>query len=65
MFEQHHSIADLCRELGIGRTTLWRMVRDGRLQPPRRISPGRVAFPASEIENYLTACKRGRIGGAS
>lgn len=33
----------------IGRATAWRMVRDGRLPAPMRISPGRVAWRHSDI----------------
>lgn len=65
MIERHYSVADLCEQLGIGRTTLWRMVRDGRIQPPRRLSAARVAWPQSEIETYLANCQRNRTGGAS
>jgi predicted DNA-binding transcriptional regulator AlpA len=65
MLEKHLSVADLCEQLGIGRTTLWRMVRDGRIQPPRRLSPARVAWPQSEIETYLANCQRSRAGGAT
>lgn len=64
MLEKHLSVADLCEQLGIGRTTLWRMVRDGRIQPPRRLSAARVAWPQSEIEAYLAGCSRNRSGGA-
>ena len=64
MIEKHLSVADVCRLFGISRTTAWRLVRDGRLAPPTRLSPGRVAWPASAVESYLASCGRSRAGAA-
>ena len=65
MIEKHLSVADICRLLGISRTTAWRLVRSGAIQAPIRISPGRVAWPASAVEAYLSDCERSRAGGAT
>ena len=35
---------------GIGRTTLWRWVRDGRLPKPYKIGPQYVAWLAAELD---------------
>jgi prophage regulatory protein len=36
-------------------TTLWRMIRDGKFPPPVQISKGRVAWPKSSVDAWLTA----------
>ena len=65
MLEKHYSVGDFCRQLGISRTTCWRLVRDGRLAPPTRLSPNRVAWPQSAVEAYLSNCQRSRKDGAA
>ena len=64
MIERYISVAEICALLGISRTTCWRLVRDGRIQAPTRLSPNRVAWPASAVEAYLSGCQRSRAGGA-
>lgn len=64
MIERQLSVAEVRAALGLSRTTLWRMVRDGRIQPPRRLSAARVAWPQSEIEEFLANCQRSQRGGA-
>ena len=64
MIERFVSVAEICALLGISRTTCWRLVRDGRLAPPTRLSPNRVAWGASAVESYLASCGRSRAGGA-
>lgn len=36
----------------IGRSTAWRLIRAGKLPPPIRLSPGRVAFRESDIRAF-------------
>ncbi len=43
---------------GISRTTLWRMTRAGIFPRPMRISPGRIGWRESTIEEYLEARER-------
>ena len=64
MIERFVSVAEICALLGISRTTCWRLVRDGRLAPPTRLSPGRVAWPESAVAAYLATCQRSRAGGS-
>lgn len=40
--------------LSISRTTLYRLVRSGRLSAPRTISPGVKVYPLNEILALLT-----------
>ena len=65
MIERHFSVAEICAQLGISRTTCWRLVRDGRLQAPTRLSANRVAWSQSAIEAYLASCARLRKDGAT
>ena len=43
----------LAHELGVSRSTLWRMVRRAELPPPLRISRGVVAWRSSTIKQLL------------
>jgi len=52
------SVADLTRLLGVSRTTVWRMTRDGLLPTLIEISPNRRGLPASEYRAWL-ASRRG------
>jgi len=58
MVERHLSVAEVRTALGISRTTLWRLTREGRLPRPVRITQKRVAWPESEIAAYLASRKR-------
>lgn len=49
----YYSYLDLERMTGLSRMTLWRRVRDGRLAPPVRLSPGRVGFHWTDVEKFL------------
>jgi excisionase family DNA binding protein len=44
---QYHSAAEFARRLGVGRTTVWRLMRAGRLRFIR-ISPTLVRIPVTE-----------------
>ena len=39
--------------LGVSHTTLWRMRRTAGLPDPIRLSPGRVGWPESQIQEWL------------
>ena len=39
--------------LNVSVTTLWRMVRREEFPPPIRVSPGRVAWPASSVLDWI------------
>lgn len=59
---QKLTAADLCARLRVGRTTLWRMVKQGRLPAPRRIGAARVVFDEAEVAAALARAPR--AGGA-
>lgn len=61
MLERHYSVAELCRDLGISRTTAWRLVRDGKLPKPVAVSERRRAWPESAVVQYL-ADRAGKAG---
>ena len=45
--------AQLARELGICRTTLYRWVRDGGFPHPRQIGPGIKGWLPAEVDEWL------------
>jgi len=49
------SIAELTRLMGVSRTTLWRMIRDGSFPRMRQISPNRRGIPASLYREWLAS----------
>jgi len=46
---------ELTRRLGVGTTTLDRMIRSGEFPPPARIGLRRVAWPLPEVEAWIAA----------
>lgn len=50
---------EFASRLGVSLVTLWRMRRRGEVPPPRRISPGCVAWPSRDVAAVLAS-----IGGA-
>lgn len=45
------SVEQVCRLLGVGRTTLWAMVRDGEIGAVKR--GARLLFPLPIVEDYV------------
>lgn len=43
---------DVQRELGISRTTIWRLVKAGEFPPPLRITSKVIAWRKSDIEEW-------------
>ena len=43
---------------GLSRATVYRLVRQGSLVRPKKVSARRVAWPAEEIERYLATRPR-------
>jgi prophage regulatory protein len=46
-------IAELCRKVGLGRTTLWRMERDGEFPQRRQLGRGQVGWIESEVDAWI------------
>jgi prophage regulatory protein len=45
----------VCHDLGLSRTTLWRMVRDGRFPAPVKITGYAIAWRADEVAAWIDA----------
>ncbi|TIN78334.1 AlpA family phage regulatory protein [Mesorhizobium sp.] len=48
-------IKEVCRRVGISRTTVWQLIRDGKFPRLVQITPKRKGFVDSEIEAWITA----------
>jgi prophage regulatory protein len=46
-------IADVVRRVGLGRSTVWRMVQEKTFPAPRRIGPRAVAWIEADIANWV------------
>lgn len=47
------SIRTVCDRLGISRSTLWRLVRDGDFPRSIKLSTNRVGFDEQEIDAWI------------
>ena len=47
------SVAKVQEATGLGRTTLWRLERDGKFPRRRRIVGHRVGYLASDVEEWV------------
>ena len=45
--------AEVLRLAGIGRTTRWKLERDGKFPARVRLSPGRVGWKSSQIQTWI------------
>ena len=43
---------------GLTRSTIYRLMREGKFPPPKRLGPRAVRWPSSEIETWLAARPR-------
>jgi prophage regulatory protein len=46
-------IADVVRRVGLGRSTVWRMVQEKTFRAPRRLGPRAVAWIEGDIANWV------------
>jgi prophage regulatory protein len=46
-------IADVVRRVGLGRSTVWRMVQEKTFPAPRRLGPRAVAWIEADIANWV------------
>ncbi len=51
--------AQVCKQLAISSTTLWRLVKSNKLKAPIKISNRAVAFKSEDIENYINSITEG------
>ncbi len=59
--ERAVSVAELRTRTGLSTSTIYQMMADQLLNRPGKVSPGRVGWPASYIDNWLSA----RLSSAS
>lgn len=46
---------EVCKVIGLSRTTLWRRVRDGQFPKPIRLSANAVGWRSSVIDEWLSS----------
>ena len=46
-------LADVTMRVGLSRSAIWRMAKEGNFPPPRRLSTRAVGWDANEIETWL------------
>lgn len=49
------SIKQTCQRIGVSRTTLWQLTRDGGFPRPVEITDKRRGYVASEVEAWIRA----------
>ena len=53
-------VADLVTQLGLARTTIWRLRRAGEFPQPIRLSANAVGWPAHVIDEWLADRRKAR-----
>ena len=53
-------VKEVLEILGVGKTTLYEMIKDGRLSKPLRIGKRAVGWPSTDIDAYLESQPRRR-----
>ncbi|RWD14162.1 MAG: AlpA family phage regulatory protein [Mesorhizobium sp.] len=48
-------IKEVCRRVGISRTTVWQLIRDGKFPRLVQLTPKRKGFVDSEIDAWINA----------
>ncbi len=48
----------VCKRIGYGKTSLWRMVKEGRFPAPLKIGPRAVAWPSDVIDEWQAEQRR-------
>ena len=49
------TVAEVARRFALSKSTIWRMVSDGRLPPPSKITGRRVGWMESDVDAWLAA----------
>lgn len=44
--------------IGVSVSTLQKLVREGKVQKPRQVSAGRVAYEVADLDEYIDTCPR-------
>ncbi len=48
-------VAEVAKRVGLARSSIWQMVKDGRFPAPRRLSQRAVGWHSADIESWLTS----------
>lgn len=56
---------EICEITGLSRSTIWRMERDGQFPKRRQVSPSRIGWLSSEINEWLDNLGRNAVGSDS
>lgn len=54
----YYSAADVVRDIGVSRQTLWRWRQDGKVPPGRRYRDRQILFTAAELEQIREYANR-------
>lgn len=52
-----YSVKDLCATIGVSRTTLWKLVRSGRIKPVK-LGLRRLIFSHDELMRFLNGGRK-------
>jgi len=55
---RHYRAQQLADQLGISRGTVWRWVREEKLPPPIKLTPGTSVWRADDVAAALSKMKR-------
>lgn len=50
---------ETCREVGLSRTTLWRMVKAGTFPKPVKLSPRRIGWRRADLHAWVESRQEG------
>lgn len=53
---------EVAEMLGAHRSSVYNWIRSGRLDPPIRIGPRKVAYKRSTIQDFIDSCEPTQIG---
>lgn len=48
-------LAEVCRTVGLARSTIWKMVGDGRFPAPRRLGPRSVGWLSTDVDAWMSS----------
>lgn len=49
--------ADAFRYVGLGKSTVYALIADGKFPKPVKLSPGRVVFMRDDLDAFLANCR--------
>ncbi len=58
-------LSEVCHRLGMSRTTLWRLMRDGKFPKPIPVSQRVFVWMESDIAAYIESQRRNKVNAAT